>query len=428
MGRHLKKISFKHQTKFANSIATRPAIVGGLGSGKSEGGLARSLTMKYRYPKLDQAYYMPTYDLLKLSVMPRFEEELTKIGQPYKINKSDYRIYLEDKGSIIFRTMEKPERIIAYEVADSIVDEIDTLSYDKASIVWRKINERNRQRKQDGMPNTIGMITTPDQGIKGFTASRWHNSTDPDYELINASSYDNTYLPDGYIKELLKNYDEKQVQAFIYGKIVNMSEGNVYHQFDRDTHVIDNIDIDPKYPLIIAWDFNISPYNAVYLIQEIKGETIIIDNAIAKGKPVIESVRLLKSKFKHLGNQLFEATIYGDAAGQARQQGTAITNYAILRDEGFTHQRIKRANPRIDDRFNAVNARMKNGLGEVRLKVCKRNAELINDLELLSYNERGDVDKSNKALTHDSDSIGYYIEYMFGMNKSTIGAQRISMA
>jgi len=128
------------QEDFSFSTYPRPAIVGGLGSGKSRAGTFRLIYQMSKDPGCNGAYYMPTYDLLELRAIAGIEEDLQLMGIPFKTNKSKYSIAIEGLGSIIFRSYDKPSRIIAYEVAHSICDELDTLPIDKAAIVWRKIN------------------------------------------------------------------------------------------------------------------------------------------------------------------------------------------------------------------------------------------------------------------------------------------------
>jgi hypothetical protein len=96
------------------------------------------------------------------------------------------------------RTMDNPSRIVAYEVADSIADELDTLTVDKARDVWNKIIARNRQKKPDGSLNTVGVATTP-EGFR-FVYERWQKNPAPGYRLIKATTMSNAAnLPDGYI-------------------------------------------------------------------------------------------------------------------------------------------------------------------------------------------------------------------------------------
>ena len=161
----------KPQREFVFSKATNPAIIGGLGSGKTRAGTIRAILKLLEGRGLNVGYYMPTYDLLKLRAMVGLEEDLTALGLKYTTNLSEYTIKVHGYGSIICRSYDRPERIVAYQTAHSVVDEIDTLPKEKAAFVWRKITERNRQNAPT--PNSIGAVTTPDQGFSGFVYDRW---------------------------------------------------------------------------------------------------------------------------------------------------------------------------------------------------------------------------------------------------------------
>jgi hypothetical protein len=63
---------------------------------------------------------------------------------------------------------------------------------------------------------------------------------------------------------------------------------------------------------------------------------------------------------------------------------------------------------------------LRNGAGSVNIAICSRNQELITDLEQMSYNDKGEVDKSNQDLTHSVDSVGYFIEYEYGLHKTEV--------
>src|SRR5213076_1172687 len=107
----------------------------------------RAMRLKMAYPTLNIAYYLPTYDLVKLIGYPRFSEVLRKAGIRFTLNKSEHVITVISKGQIIFRTLDTPERIVGYEVADSLVDELDTLKTEAAEHCWNQIIARNRQKK-----------------------------------------------------------------------------------------------------------------------------------------------------------------------------------------------------------------------------------------------------------------------------------------
>ena len=135
------------QANFVNAADQFPAFVGGFGSGKTDAGIKRALKLKFQHPDQDVAYYLPTYDLVRMIGYPRFTGILNDAQVEYGLNKSEHVISIKGKGNIIFRTLDNPDRIVGYEVADSIVDELDTLKQDDAEHAWRQIIARNRQKK-----------------------------------------------------------------------------------------------------------------------------------------------------------------------------------------------------------------------------------------------------------------------------------------
>lgn len=115
------------QHEFVSASEQFPCMVAGFGSGKTDAAIKRALRLKWAYPSQDVAYYLPTYDLVRMIGYPRFTSLLHSAGVKYTLNKSDHVISIAARGQIIFRTLDNPDRIVGYEVADSIVDELDTL-------------------------------------------------------------------------------------------------------------------------------------------------------------------------------------------------------------------------------------------------------------------------------------------------------------
>ena len=405
-----------HQKQFIKSKAPTTGLVAGFGSGKSYAGTLKTIIKKLQYPSIKVAYYLPNYPLIRDIAFDKFPQMCEDLGLFYQLNKSDKELVIQGFGTIIFRNMSEPEMIVGYEVGYSLIDEADILPKAKMEKAFRQILARNRAPLPDGLPNQVDLVTTP-EGYR-FAYNLLVANKPDNYALVRASTYDNPHLPDEYIETLKDTYDEKLLQQYLLGEFVNINGSAVYHQFDRDIHVVPDRDIDTRYPLVITWDFNINPYNAVFLIQVIDGKVYVIDNAIIKNKPVVDTIDYLKEKFGHLGAYLYSATIYGDAAGKARSQGTAQTNYDLIRNAGWTKMKIKTANPRVQDRINVFNSMLRNGQGSVSIAICSRNVELINDLEQMSYNDKGEVDKSNQDLTHASDSVGYYLEHEHRLIKS----------
>ena len=407
-----------HQKAFIDSTNPTTGLIAGFGAGKSYAGTLKTIIKKMMYPSVKVAYYLPNYPLIRDIAFEKFPEMCNDLGLHYQLNKSDKELIIKDFGTIIFRNMSEPEMIVGYEVGFSLIDECDVMPKHKMDKAFKQILARNRAKLPDGKPNQVDLVGTP-EGYR-FAYNLLVTNKPDNYRLIKASTYDNKHLPDDYIDKLKDAYDEKLLQQYLLGEFVNVNGSAIYHQFDRDIHVVSDIDINPALPLIISFDFNINPYNAIYLIQMIDGKVTVIDNAIIKGKPLVDSLDYLKQKYEHLGAALFSATIYGDSAGKARSQGTAVTNYDLIRNAGWHKMKIKTANPRVQDRINAFNSLLRNGNGDVKMAICERNHHLINDLEQMSYNDKGEVDKSNQDLSHAVDSVGYYIEYEHGLHKTEV--------
>ena len=169
-------------------------FVGGFGAGKSESLFKRLLIQKLAYPKLNQGYFAPTFDLIDLIAFPRLEELLTECGLNYKLNQSKKTFTIQGYGKIICRSMEKPSKIVGFEIADAVVDELDTLKTDHAQEAWNKIIARCRQKKKDGLPNTTAVGTTP-EGFR-FCYDRWVKRGGKKSAIYRAPTASNRYLPE----------------------------------------------------------------------------------------------------------------------------------------------------------------------------------------------------------------------------------------
>lgn len=387
------------QDDFVFSTDRHPAIIGGLGSGKTQGAIYRLLTLVLQDRGISGAYYMPTYDLIKLRAMPGFEEALISWGIPHTINKSNYSITIKDYGDIIFRSYDRPERIIAFEVGHSIVDELDTLKLEDAEVVWRKITERNRQKTK--MPNSIGCVTTPDMGYNGFIYKKWFEERKDGYVVIEASTYDNPFLPDGYIQNILDNYDPIMADLYLRGKIVSLNQNKVYHFYNRVKHST-ALTTNDFNELHLGLDFNIGGVVCV-VFGMIDRNAYAVDEFVSYD--TFDFINnLSRYNDKHIN-------IYPDASGQARKTNASDTDINMIRNAGFMVW-VDSTNPNVRDRINSVNGLLSHDRLFVNYTTCPKYA---NALESQGYNEKGEPEKwtSHPAVDDYTDSAGYFIAKRF---------------
>lgn len=307
--------------------------------------------------------------------------------------------------------MEHPDRIVGYEVAHSIVDELDTLPVEKARAVWNKIIARNRQKatttKGRQVPNTVGVVTTP-EGFR-FVYERWKKNPARGYQLIQAKTEENSAnLPPNYVQTLADTYPESLLQAYLDGEFVNLTSGSVYSSFDRAQHATQD-KIEGNEPLHIGMDFNVNNMSAaVFVLRE--GQPRAVDELVGY-RDTPDMIRAIRERYE--GHHV---TIYPDASGASRKSVNAsLSDIALLRQAGFTVLANNR-NPAVKDRIMAVNLLLEKGQLLVNPDRCPT---LTESLERQAYNKNGEPDKDG-GFDHMNDALGYFIVYKFGLTRSTV--------
>ena len=414
------------QYKLIASTAKFPAFVGGFGSGKTHALINRALMLKGAYPTGNIGYYLPTYDLVSMIALPRFEEKLEELKYidnsiSFKVIKSPRpAIKIENCGDFIFRTMDNPNRIVGYETMDSLIDEIDILKEEEAKNAWRKILARNRQKKPDHKKNTIAVGTTP-EGYK-FVYNTWGKdqvaARIKGYQLIKASTYSNQHnLPFDYIKSLTEAYPSNLIQAYIEGEFVNLTSGSVYPEFDRIANG-SNETILPGEDLYIGLDFNVTKMAAVVFVQRNGWPHAVAELTGIFDTPAM--TKALKARFPN--NRCF---IYPDASGAARKsQNASVSDIALLKSAGF-HVYHNHSNPAVKDRVLAINVMIKNADGIRRFFVNVNTCPMfVEGLEKQAYDKNGEPDKTS-GLDHCLDAGGYFVSYVFPVR--TRGINRMQM-
>lgn len=417
------------QLAFVRLAARYPAIVGGYGSGKTQALIVWILTRKLRYPEQHVAYYMPTYDLIRMIGRPRIIETLEEWGVAYREHKVENRIHIVGAGDIIFRNLDRPERIVGYEVADSAIDELDTLPPPKAQDAWRKIIARNRQKKPSKARNQVAVGTTP-EGFR-FTYQRWLKTPTPHHAIIHASTYANAHnLPEDYIQSLIDDYPAELLTAYLDGQFVNLAQGRVYTSYDRHRCATDRSEPKPwQYrsggrlleagdELHIGMDFNVRKMAAVVAVPcstkgkgvDVIGEFADLDDTPAMIRAIQARYPIIDGRDRLEGWPANRIIIYPDASSKNTNSTSASSSdLALLKQAGF-RVKVDSENPRIKDRVITVNAAFSRDDDNPRR--CRINPHtcpvLVECLENQPYTDKGEPDKS-LSYDHMCDAIGYLL-------------------
>jgi hypothetical protein len=192
-------------------------------------------------------------------------------------------------------------------------------------------------------------------------------------------------------------------------------------------------------PLQLAFDFNINPGMHVLIGQY--DPTIDMFSVVTEiYKPRMNVRTAMDAVFDWMKRHGWAGTgripwpelhVFGDASGSAQWAGTGESNYDIvgqkLRSAGVTfRKRHPPSNPAIVDRVNTVNEALNDVEGKGHIKVHPACVELIKDFTELKADEHGLIDKHEHSLSHSSDALGYWVNFLrplWRSNKRHVGGR-----
>jgi hypothetical protein len=161
-------------------------------------------------------------------------------------------------------------------------------------------------------------------------------------------------------------------------------------------------------------DFNITNMNAV--VNVIDGETPKTVAEITKAYDTPDMIHLIKSRYPD-----HKVVVYPDAAGGARKT-SGKSDVKMLKEAGFT-VRMRKSNPLVRDRINAMNNAFKDQKGRVNYFVNTDTCpEYTEALEQLPY-KNGEPDKQS-GFDHITDAGGYFV-YTYRNQTKGLGRSKL---
>ena len=426
-------------------------FVGGYGCGKSEILVENVLRDVMLFRGCKVAVYAPTIDLLTLNVLPRIELELLKRGLKFKLNKQQKIITMVGGRQIIFRSLNDPSKIVAYECYASHIDELDLLpTIAKAEDAWSRMLGRNRQvwRLPSGEthPDHFNMMcgyTTP-EGFK-FCYERWVKSPGKGYKYVTAPTSSNWTLDQAFIDNLLDSYTPEQCAAYLEGRFTNIFSGTVYSYFDREKHNVDRV-LQPKEPILAGCDFNYGGSCVSIYVPKLEVVPVVREKKIIRTDADLKALQESRNTASRMGvtgrvigldlveefvaqdtEQMIDVllkdyagrpiTMYPDASGGANTTNATESDIAMLSKSGFEIE-AKRKNPRINDRINSVQRMLYKNMFGINVDQCP---ETTAAMEEQAYNTTTNLpDKFPGAATVDdrNDAMGYPCAYIYPIREA----------
>jgi hypothetical protein len=419
------------QSRVFLSPARFKVVVAGRRFGKTYLSLPELLAMVWKKPKALAWYIAPTYRQAKQICW----EELKWVLRPYlasKPDETDLTVDIRWGGRISLRGATNYDALRGPGLDGAVFDEYA----DMDPAVWTAI-VRPMLADRHGRALFIG---TP-KGKNHFYELVEDAKVKPGWASFEYTTLDGGRVPAEEIEDAKRDMDERTFRQEFEASFENFA-GRMYYAFNRAEHHAPT-NYNPRLQLCWALDFNVNPMcSAIIQTEDTTTREMAMVGRRSAVVHVIDEIILPNSNTEEACNEFARRVmpwtaprgpvslrVYGDAAGGSRQTA-GKSDYQIIREffrrtpEFNATYHVPDANPAVRDRVNAVNSRLKNAAGQIGVQIDPRCKWLTKDFEQVKWKEdangnmTGDVDKTNKDLTHISDAVGYLIETEFGLHQA----------
>lgn len=377
-----------HQYKAIRSGHKFTLLRGGIGSGKSFTGSHFAYANCAENPRALGFIGANTYSQLLHSTLNCFFAVLEELQVKFNYNRNRGIVTLQNDARILCKSMENYEMHRGIEIGWFWLDESRDMKREAFEVMIGRLRDKNMKKYR-------GLLTSSPKGFDWQYDYFEGEGVTNNCTLVTAKSYDNIYLPEGYIDTLIEQYDDKMKEQEVEGKIIDITSGGIYYGFKRDVHLQECNPLDRK--IYIAMDFNVDPMTAV--AGYIEGDRVFI----------FDEVYLRDSNTFQMSDELIKrygkCEIIPDSTSNKRSTSSHKSDLQILRESG--HTIIFNPNPYVEDRYNCVNGLFSKN----RITIDPRCKMLIKDLERFSRNNK------DRLLSHASDSLGYFCWRFFPIKR-----------
>lgn len=414
------------QLELMRSKARFIVVPAGRRSGKTERAkrkLVRSALEGTQYPNANFFAGAPTRDQAK-----RIYWDDLKRFSPMEfvtnISESNLIISYVNGSSLHVVGMDKPQRIEGSPWDGGVLDEFANMKKE----AW-EANVRPALADRKGWCWLIGVPEGRNHYYKLYEYALQDETGE--WQAFTWKSAD--ILDPAEVESARASLDELTFQQEYEASFLNF-QGRVYYPFERSIHCSNNVQYNPRHPLMFCFDFNVSPgvcavaQDVPFLPNGNAGTAIIGEVYIPRNSNTqVVCRRLIKDWGKHSGPVHLFGDATGGAGGSAKIAGSDwdLINKELCPVFGERLQSFVRAsNPEERQRVNAVNTRLLANKTLARMQINPVKApHVVEDFEGVRVLEggSGEIDKKKTPeLTHISDAIGYAIwaKYPVGVSSS----------
>jgi phage terminase large subunit len=317
---------------------------GAFGAGKSLALTQQAADMALNYPGTRHMVVRKRFTDLRDTTLVTFQESVDP--RLYTYNKQEHTATFAGGAKLLFRGLDKLSKLGSVEVATVLADELYELSYDEFKML------KGRARQKGTAPEIAGKVigaSNPCDIGQSLNGPEWmyvyfeKQPKDapgkfPGRFQVAANSFDNPFLPQDYVANLMRDYPPSWVRRFLYGDWGTVPKGDpVFTGFTRDMHG-GPWHVDPALrpveglPMYRGWDFGWHHPAVVWFQRDPDGRVLVHDVLMGSNEYLVQfAPRVLAHSRSELFNKMFYAEFEaGDHAGHQVKDSAEKTSIQIL--------------------------------------------------------------------------------------------------
>lgn len=443
-------------------------MFGGFGVGKSFSGAHFAIERIRQRPDQTGFIGANTYDQLSKATLREFFFWLSFYGFEYVVDQRPPRAW---RARELPKEFKSYENIISVRYLGEVVTIFSRVVSDEnpfrgIEVSWFWIDESrdmkkmafdvlvSRMRESEGEPGAMkGLLTTTTNGEDwSYEIGVKSNTGDLMFGSMHVPTSEAVRLglrPASYEKMLRRTLSPNMALQELDALHVNVAGGRAYYSAGAWNKCAvapwgDSVP-NPSRPLILGCDFNFQPAPCVWVVGQLGppihgprgqfwGNHIHWFGEIADTN--VSSREMARTLIRRYPG--YHYSIYGDSSGNRGTTSNAgETDYKQMADEFIAANcvyslDVDQANPFVKDRIEAMNAKLKNAVGEVTMTYNPNTCPLLDgDLRVVGWkkvvlNGNGKLDSGGSEMrTHASDGAGYAVYKLFpatGVVRHHVGA------
>lgn len=397
--RNPNAIPLPTQSKFHNSKAKYRLLAGGFGSGKST-----SLAIEIIYELLAYEYnygVMGRKDLGELKSTTLKELlDICPSGLITFHNKQDRIIRFANGSELYYMNLddsrEAVEKIKSLNLGFVAIDQLEEISEAVFLAFQGRLRRHNSSRNFFATCNPAG---------HDWLWEKWKNNPQEGYELFEAITTENIYLPQDYVDELLK-YPDKWVKRYVFCSWEDF-EGLVYNEFIEKFHKIPIYEPRPEENQIHVLDYGFrNPTCILFAATDYDGITRIYDEYYQPGRLISE----ISASYKQNANWKRAYKMADPSIKKTERDGKNV----LSEFQSFGVNWVE-ADNNVAQGINRVNELFKQN----KLLICENCVNTLREIgaykwrEIKPGQERNEYEEPVKKDDHAMDCLRYLANHIY---------------